>query len=226
VNVSGDFTIDVWLKASAADNPLNACSPGGSGWISGNIFIDRDIFGSADNGDFGLSLNGGRVAFGVEIVNTGATLCGVTAITDGGWHHVAVTRRASDGRQQLYVDGRLDRSTTGATGDVSYRTGRSTSYPNSDPFLVFGAEKHDAVPPGTGYSGFMDEVRLSRVVRYDGGFPRPTAPYVPDSDTVLLLHFDEGGGLTAFDSSPSARHGVVKDGGTPPGPRWVRDTPF
>jgi hypothetical protein len=226
VNVSGDFTLELWLKATSAENPLNACGTGGAGWINGNIFADRDIYGSGDTGDYGLSLNGGRVAFGVEVVNSGVTLCGATSITDGGWHHVAVTRRASDGRQQLYVDGRLDGTATGATGDVSYRTGRATMWPGSDPFLVFGAEKHDAVPPGTGYSGWMDEVRLSRVVRYDGGFPRPTRPFTPDPDTVLLLHFDEGQGLTALDSSTSAQHGVLRDGGSPEGPRWTRDTPF
>jgi hypothetical protein len=227
VNVSGDFTFEVWLKATAADNPLDTCASGGAGWINGNIFADRDIYGSGDRGDWGLSLNRGRVAFGVEVGSTGTTLCGSTSLTDGGWHHVAVTRRASDGRQQLYVDGRLDGTVQGATGDVSYRTGRATSYPASDPFLVFGAEKHDAVPPGVGgYSGFLDEVRLSRVVRYDGGFPRPTAPFTPDSDTVLLLHFDEGQGLTALDSSASQVNGVLRDGGTPMGPRWSTDTPF
>jgi hypothetical protein len=227
VNVAGDFTFEAWLKATGSDNPLDACGSGGAGWINGNIFADRDIYGSGDRGDWGLSLNRGRVAFGVEVGSSGATLCGATSLTDGGWHHVAVTRRASDGRQQLWVDGRLDGTVLGAGGDVSYRTGRATTYPQSDPFLVFGAEKHDAVPPGVGgYSGLLDEVRLSRVVRYDGGFARPSAPFTTDPDTVLLLHFDEGQGATAFDQSASQAHGVLRDGGSPAGPRWTGDSPF
>jgi len=146
--------------------------------------------------------------------------------SEGDWHHVAVTRRASDGRQQLWVDGRLDGTVLGAGKDGSYGAGHATTYPQSDPFLVFGAEKHDAAPRDVGrYSGLLDEVRLSRVVRDDGGFARASAPFTTDPDTVLLLHFHEGQGATAFDQSASQAHGVLRDGGSTAGPRYTGDSP-
>ena len=46
--------------------------------------------------------------------------------------------------------------------------------PESDPFLVIGAEKHDAGSLYPSYRGWIDEVRLSTVRRYTGsGFTRP-----------------------------------------------------
>ena len=46
---------------------------------------------------------------------------------------------------------------SGPTGDVSYRDGRSTTSPD-DPFLVIGAEKHDAGAAFPSYHGWIDEV--------------------------------------------------------------------
>jgi hypothetical protein len=42
------------------------CTAGEDTWIYGNIIFDRDIFGTPDYGDFGISLYGGRIAFGVH----------------------------------------------------------------------------------------------------------------------------------------------------------------
>ena len=64
------------------------------GWISGNILFDRDIYGAGAHGDFGVSLTGGRVAFGVSAGSAGNTICGATDVADGAWHHVAVTRQS------------------------------------------------------------------------------------------------------------------------------------
>jgi hypothetical protein len=57
-----DFTIEFWMKASAADNPSGPCASGGDAWIFGNILLDRDVYGNGDFGDYGVSLYGGRIA--------------------------------------------------------------------------------------------------------------------------------------------------------------------
>ncbi|MDW8183835.1 MAG: LamG domain-containing protein [Anaerolineae bacterium] len=193
INAGGDFTLEWWMKAAQVENTSSACRSGaGDLWIFGNILFDRDIFGPGDYGDYGVSLAGGRIAFGVNQGGNGFTLCSDRTVADGQWHHIAVTRRASDGQMRIFVDGRLDAEGTGPTGDIRYRDGRPTSYPN-DPYLVIGAEKHgvdhDTYPS---YSGWVDEVRLSRIVRYYGLFSPPTAPFTPDADTLALYHFDEG----------------------------------
>jgi glucose/arabinose dehydrogenase len=230
LDVGGDFTLEWWMKA-AAGNASGTCATGADAWIFGNILFDRDVFGNGDLGDYGVSLfgNGGRLAFGAAVGAAGNTICGVTNVADGAWHHVAVVRRASNGLLRLFVDGRLDAQGSGPLGDLGYRNGRSTSYPNSDPFLVIGAEKHDAGAQFPSYHGWIDEVRISDVERYSAPFVPNAAPLAADADTVALYHFDEGNGDVVFDESGAAggpSDGVRRYGGNPAGPDWSTDTPF
>jgi len=226
---AGDFTIEWWMKAAAADNPSTSVSCGApDGWITGNVLIDRDVYGAGDYGDYGVSIASGRLAFGVAAGSSGTTACGTRSVADGAWHHVAVTRRAADGRLQIYLDGALDGQAVGPTGDLSYRDGRITTYPN-DPYLVLGGEKHDAGPAYPSYNGLIDELRISNSVRYDGAFAVPSGPFSPDANTVALVHFDEGVGNTIHDSSGAAggpSSGVRNYGGLTNGPEWTDDSPW
>jgi hypothetical protein len=243
VNVSGNFTLEFWMKtANVADNTGVAGCGNNDGWITGNIIFDRDIFSELENGDYGIALHRSgttrRIAFGASTSASGGgtTLCGSINVADGNWHHVAVTRNSGTGQMRLFVDGVQDTEASGPTGDISYAVGRSTSYPNSDPYLVIGAEKHDAGSGFPSYNGFVDEIRLSNSIRYSGNFTRPSAPFVTDANTVALYHLDDGPagncttGTTITDSSgfsggPS--NGECRfGGGTNDGPVWSTDTPF
>jgi glucose/arabinose dehydrogenase len=228
VDVDGDFTLEWWMQ-TAAGNDSGACVPGGSNWRSGNIIFDRDVFGAGDDGEYGISLfgSGGTIAFGVDRQGTGTTVCGAANVADGMWHHVAVTRGGSTLR--IFVDGQLDASTaSGPTGAIGYRNGRATTHP-ADPFLVIGAEKHDLGAGFPSYHGWIDEVRLSNVVRYGGAFTRPSAPFASDANTVALYHFDEGNGDVVVDTASAVggpSNGVRRVGGVAQGPQWSTATPF
>ena len=121
IDVGGEFTLEWWMRA-ASSNATGTCVAGSS-WINGNILIDRDVFGAGDFGDFGVSLFAadGRIAFGVSEDTNATTLCSTVGVNDGSWHHVAVTRNATTGAMAIYIDGIPSGSTTGPTGDVSYR---------------------------------------------------------------------------------------------------------
>ncbi|MGQ9657677.1 MAG: LamG-like jellyroll fold domain-containing protein [Fimbriimonadales bacterium] len=232
-----DFTIEFWVKGDLSDNPTSPISCGWNvDWIYGNIIIDRDRF--AQDRKFGISIADGRVVFGVSGDGTGDfTICGTSNVLDSAWHHIAVQRRRSDGYMWLYVDGVLQAQGDGPDGDISYPDDGvpcdSCCYGPcdfSDPYLVFGAEKHDYdrnYYPS--FSGYLDEVRLSTVLRYSGSFTPPTQPFTPDAQTAALYHFDEGSGTQILDSSGASgepSHGELRYGGTPAGPVWTRDTPF
>jgi hypothetical protein len=226
---AADFTLEWWMKATPGDNTSAACSPNVDSWVNGNILFDRDVYGAGDYGDYGVSLAGDHIAFGAHNGSSGTTLCGAVGIADGAWHHIAVTRRYSDGLLRIFVDGHLDAEADGPGGDISYRDGRATSYPSSDPFLVIGAEKHDAGPAYPSYRGWIDELRLSKVLRYSGAFTRPAQPFTADTSTAALYHFDEGGGDLVSDSSGAAggpSNGARSYGGSPAGPEWSTDTPW
>jgi hypothetical protein len=231
-DVGSNFTIEFWVKANASDNASAACAPGGVNWIYGNILVDRDVFGNGDYGDFGISLAGGRVAFGVGKGASANTICGTTNVADGLWHNVAVTRGATYGDMRIFVDGILDGSGRGPTGNIAYRDGRPTSYPNSDPYLVLGAEKHDAGPEFPSFNGYLDELRISSSVRYTRNYsPRATA-FTADTATAALYHFDEGplgacAGAIADSSITHKSPGQCMYGGTAPaGPEYSGDTPI
>lgn len=226
VDVGGAFTLEFWMKTAPGDNASGACSEGGDSWINGNIIFDRDIYGPGDAGDYGIALYGGRIAFGTAVGNDGQTICAGSGLADITWHHIAATRSIT-GLMSVFIDGALARRAQGPAGDLSYRDGRNSAYPNSDPYLVIGAEKHDAGAAYPSFSGWLDEVRISTVVRYTATFT-PAVRLATDAQTVALFHFDEGAGATAADSSGAAggpSNGVIQRGGPQNGPVWSNDVP-
>lgn len=220
-----DFTLEFFARMRPGDNATTGCRAENDGWIRGHALLDRDVYGAGDLGDFGLSIFEGRVAFGISRGEMGAGLCGTRRIDDDRWHHVAVTRDGRSGEVVLFVDGVRDASARGPAGDVRYRDGRTTSWP-FDPTLVLGAEKHDAGEDYPSFRGWLDELRLSTVIRYREPFVPPSAPFVPDGETAGLYHFDEGEGAMARDASGGGSDGVLRVGGSGPGPMWSRETPF
>jgi glucose/arabinose dehydrogenase len=226
VDVGRDFTVEFWMKGLAAENGSGDCVPGPDNWITGNVIFDRDVSGPGDFGDWGIAVfgnQGGRLAFGVARGTTGAGICGATPVLDGLWHHIAVTR-SRRGELRIYVDGVLDAVGTGPRRNVSYRDGRVGAA--NDPFLVIGAEKHDSGPGFPSFSGWLDEIRVSNVVRYLSGFTRPSSPFTSDGNTVALYHLDEGSGDTIGDSAGSRggpSTGTRMFGGSPAGPEWSTD---
>lgn len=224
VNVSGDFTIEFWMKASAADNPAPACP---NGWYYGHIIIDRDVDGAGDYGDYGIALCDGRLAAGVSVGEDDRQLVSSVVVTDGQWRHIALTR-SDGGRIALFVDGAPAGSTEGPGGRVDYRVDRATGQPDSDPYLVLGAEKH-GYPGSYHYSGLLDDLRISNVARYSGPFSTPVGPHPLDAQTVALYRFDEGSGTFIGDNSDAIggpSHGTLMVSGNPAGPVWSNDTPF
>ena len=224
-----DFTIEFWLMARAAENTAGpiTCGPNNE-WIAGNTVVDRDSLSTDRN--FGITIAGGKVVFGVSGDGTGTfSLCSLSSVLDGAWHHVAAERRRSDGFLWLFVDGNLEAQVAGPGGDISYPDSK-TAVNSNEPYLVLGAEKFDRLGTfGQAYSGWLDELRISTKLRYAASFPRPRAPFVTDLHTAALYHFDDGSGATLHDVAGAAggpSDGQIKRGGAANGPAWMPDSPF
>lgn len=65
------------------------------------------------------------------------------------------------------------------------------------------------------FIGTIDEVRISKIARYDADYI-PAKRHTPDPQTIALYHFDEGQGKVLTDTSGNGHHGQLA------GPRWVR----
>ena len=107
-SIQDSFTIAFWVRTTAT---------GGTGtqWWQGQGLVDGEVANVVN--DFGVSLLGSRLAFGVG--NPDTTIQSTSNINDGAFHHVAVTRNATTGAMVLYVDGTQQATATGPTGTRS-----------------------------------------------------------------------------------------------------------
>ena len=102
--LGNDFSIAFWL---------NTTTTGGAGqWWAGKGLVDGELPGATN--DFGVSLVSSNIAFGIG--NSDVTILSSNAVNDGQWHHVIATRNSTSGAMQLFVDGVLRATGTGATG--------------------------------------------------------------------------------------------------------------
>lgn len=103
------------------------------------------------------------------------------------WNSIAVVR--SSGVTKLYANGI---QTGGDYVDTAnYQAGS----------CIIGAS--DFQQNGTfNVKGNLDEIRISNIARYTGNYTPATAPFIPDNNTLLLLHCDGTNNSTTFiDSS-------------------------
>jgi len=107
------------------------------------------------------------------------------------WHYIAMTYNSSSSTKRIFLDGaQLSES---GTSTKTHGTPPSTD-------VVVGGVATSAY--SFGY--YVDELRVSSVVRYTTSFTPPVAPFSSDGTTAALWHFDDGQGATTFaDSSPN-----------------------
>lgn len=223
-----NFTIELWLKAEAAGvGEVTSCP---AQWWQGTIVLDREFFNAPLNGNVGISLYRigavTGVAVGFAVIDVGeVNLCGDAEVADGEWHHVAMTRDL-DNLIAIWVDGDLDETGLGPVGDGSFADDLGPDIDSADPFMVLGGPKQDE-SSAPGFTGLIDDLRLSDDDLYDGPFDPPYPPLALDpDDTLALWRFDEGeGDATLQLAGEGAGDGELRVGGDPLGPIWSDDVP-
>ena len=121
-----------------------------------------------------------------NVKNIAGSITGVTELqsttnylTADTWYHVALER--ASGTLRLYVNGVI----------VSSQINANTNIAGS--FSITKAKFSTYL-----LNGLMDEVRISKVARFNGSFTPTTSAYTADSNDVLLLHMDGTDGSTTF----------------------------
>ncbi|MGC4014881.1 MAG: Ig-like domain-containing protein [Luteolibacter sp.] len=99
--LGGTASLSCWLRTTQTGPSASTNAPG--------------ITGSSASGgvQFGWIDNTGRIALSVDNVLVARS---AQPVNDNLWHHVVITRNASTGAAQVFVDGVLSASATGATG--------------------------------------------------------------------------------------------------------------
>lgn len=174
--------------ATAWDAPVGTAEV----WVKTSTDALKVAVGSAGTGS-DLAVNGvwigvgetGKAAFGWgvgqdSIANMLLTAQQSVFIADGSWHHLAVTFDGT--KMRFWVDGSLNFEKTMAG---SYRG------------MYWGGTPGGGTAPAIGgcgtsasydWSGALDEIRISSVVRYSAAFTPPTSEFADDADTIALYH--------------------------------------
>jgi hypothetical protein len=165
-------------------------------WLRGaDMAGRRAVLARTESSEWGLFASDGTPSFLVRIGDRYHTASGAVGslAPDPGYHQAGVF----DGSEvRLYVDGQRIAAVPAAGARTTNRLP-----------LYLGADPQGSGAPTGFFAGALDEVRLSKVARYQGAAFTPAARHRPDADTVLLLHLDRDFGPWLPDSGPSATHG-------------------
>jgi hypothetical protein len=177
------YTVEAWIRPDQASGEMD-------------IVSHHD----ADSSEgFVLLLNSGRVemrTYGRNGAGTTAKVIvagdvGTAYVAAGTWMHVAGVLTAD--KLAVFVNGERKGLAT-----ISDFTVKHASVP-----LHLGRA---ASAQSAGFVGVIDEVRLSRIARYDpalSNVARPAAPFARDSDTITLWHLDEISGQSTSNDGDS-----------------------
>jgi hypothetical protein len=129
------------------------------------------------------------------------TIVGTSVLSLSTWRHVALVKRLDI--LEIYLNGTLEASISGVLDNVT----------NTDPFNIGGNT--------TGFIGYVDDVRVSSIARYNGSFSVPTSAQHSDVSTILMLHFDGANGSTSIVDDPIASQTVYSTGSSPASARRI-----
>jgi hypothetical protein len=118
------------------------------------------------------------------------------------WTHVAMTWDGTTTR--TFVNGKFFQAYADAAADGGKAVVNDTDATLKVGRRVRGDDMH------TIFSGLIDEVRISKVIRYtEAGYTVPGKAFAPDADTVALYHFDEAVNGVVKDASSFGNNGML-----------------
>jgi hypothetical protein len=195
------FTVEAWIYPLYIYNEGTVCIATDDAW---------DLFY--------VSYPVNRIRFVLH--NSASQAPGMTEIAepvyDYQWNHVAVMYDASANTLTIAVNGERNTTTSGFSN-----TGFSV-----DPNYVFSIGGNCRT--GGNFYGYIDEVRISDIVRYPADFI-PPADLASDANTRALWHFNECPGSTTF--ADASGHGFTLTGANgaqaanPPGAPTITTQP-
>ena len=193
ISTTQAFTIEYWMKTTQTGHS-------GDQWYQGNGLADAEMSGAAN--DFGTSLNGTKVAFGIG--NTDKTIFSTSDVNTGSWVHVAAVWDGTAGTMNLYIDGISEAS---ATSDVP------TANRNAPYSITLGAINSG----GNYYNGNIDELHFWNVARTQQQIRSDMhGVTVPAAGLVASYSFNDGvpeadntGVTTIADSSGNGNRGTM-----------------
>jgi len=141
---------------------------------AGTRFVFFKGVNSATGFGFGVTTDGVRFRGPStdDLVYTGS-------IPSSAWTHLAFVYDGTN--KKIYVNG-TQQATAAASLNVTDTSNYQIGYFTSN----------------FAYNGYVDELRVSNILRYSANFTAPTTPFIDDDNTVLLIHADGTNASTVF----------------------------
>jgi hypothetical protein len=177
---SSPFTIECWIRPRGKNTNFPIVVANDTTFASANNFWGiYDRHASVAGTKFALF----TTSFWFTVANQ-PVLTSTTTVVINTWYHIAITRNAAN-LWTMYVDGTSEATRT-FTGTLDGGTVRNIR-------AGMGPVQND-----NSFFGYIDELRISSIVRYTANFTPQTTPFQNDGYTRLLQHFDGANGATTF----------------------------
>lgn len=190
INLSGDFTIEAWIKL----NEIQTI----------NLEGRRTIFGRASTGSTaGVSFSMERIDIAPLIIPRlkltvaslpydqnyiAESIYGTSPILPNMWYHVAAVKNGSN--LSLFVNGKKEKLlNNGQSSWDGVYTGQLLDSGDS-PISIGGLYFDGAIKEENNLQGIVDEVRVSNIARYSTNFSVSANPFISDGNTQALFHLD------------------------------------
>ena len=143
----------------------------------------------------------------IRIFTTGASWTTGVSFNDGNWHHLAVTRRASDGETRLYKDGAFVTSSTLKAGYALHQDGYLVLSEDQD-FLGGGYD------PGQAFIGSLANMRIWNTVRTDEDILNDWKKSLHGMHPGLVgsWRFNNINGSIVYEDSAAGNRGELRNG--------------
>lgn len=173
LNYGDDFTFECWVKLNSLPSVFAMLAMGSS---RGDYL---SIYNKSGTWTIAMAVSDGSTVY-TQIRNIGSSP------GTGSYNHIAVVKDGSN--LKFYWNGTELTTNNGSAGSMSASLGWD------------GVQRLGDWAGGSNYAlnGHLDEVRISKNVRYNTNFSTETSEFTNDDDTLLLCHFTGTDGSNYF----------------------------
>jgi len=180
---NSDCTIEFWVKTCTQSIPSPAYTV-----LSNGAALEVSIFDGSNLRTHQLCLDDANITYFCHQDHSYPS-------KDSLWHHVAITYDWSSDHFEMYFDG-ID-GTLSTMPTYNYSPGVNFALGDG----AWGQWSFNK------FRGYLDELRVSNIIRYSAGFTPPQTSFSLDSFTVGLWHFEETNPVSiALDESSNSYH--------------------
>jgi len=189
LNLSGNWTIEAWVKQSSNDSQQPIIRKGNTTthpayYLYGH---NKEIF------FYDYKPYGGYYYSAADNSSEFSTATSIPKLNE--WYHLALVKSGTNLR--VFYNGVLE------------ETKSVTNNPRTTTENLFFGSRRSGTP--SYFGGLIDEIRISSIARYATSFT-PLKRFTTDATTIGLWNFEETAGTVAYDSSGNNLNGTLKGG--------------